>query len=90
MFTVGDKVVATSAVFGIEMWPAAEYGRTMYTIRSSVCAGVFVPSGIDRNRNRGQALCGLTEHGWRQRAYRREKERQIVSGGECSWGGGGW
>ncbi|KAI3523531.1 hypothetical protein L1887_01728 [Cichorium endivia] len=36
MFTVGDKVVATSAVFGTEMWPAAEYGRTMYTIRQRI------------------------------------------------------
>ncbi|GJX43312.1 hypothetical protein Tco_0259988 [Tanacetum coccineum] len=25
-----------SVVFGIEMWPAAEYGRTMYTIRQRV------------------------------------------------------
>ncbi|KAB1228024.1 Protein LOW PSII ACCUMULATION 1, chloroplastic [Morella rubra] len=36
MFTVGDKVIATSAVFGTEIWPAAEYGRTMYTIRQRV------------------------------------------------------
>lgn len=36
MFTVGDKVVATSAVFGTEIWPAAEYGRTMYTIRQRI------------------------------------------------------
>ncbi|KAL4591268.1 hypothetical protein LXL04_004226 [Taraxacum kok-saghyz] len=36
LFTVGDKVVATSAVFGTEMWPAAEYGRTMYTIRQRI------------------------------------------------------
>ncbi|XP_040992785.1 protein MET1, chloroplastic-like [Juglans microcarpa x Juglans regia] len=36
MFTVGDKVLATSAVFGSEIWPAAEYGRTMYTIRQRV------------------------------------------------------
>ncbi|XP_042959680.1 protein MET1, chloroplastic-like isoform X4 [Carya illinoinensis] len=36
MFTVGDKVLATSAVFGAEIWPAAEYGRTMYTIRQRV------------------------------------------------------
>ncbi|XP_028759672.1 protein MET1, chloroplastic [Neltuma alba] len=35
-FTVGDKVIATSAVFGTEIWPAAEYGRTMYTIRQRV------------------------------------------------------
>lgn len=35
-FTVGDKVVATSAVFGDEIWPAAEYGRTMYTIRQRI------------------------------------------------------
>ncbi|XP_074303729.1 protein MET1, chloroplastic-like [Silene latifolia] len=35
-FTVGDKVIATSAVFGTELWPAAEYGRTMYTIRQRI------------------------------------------------------
>ncbi|ERM93532.1 hypothetical protein AMTR_s00004p00065250 [Amborella trichopoda] len=35
-FSVGDKVIATSAVFGTEMWPAAEYGRTMYTIRQRI------------------------------------------------------
>ncbi|XVE60100.1 hypothetical protein DITRI_Ditri05aG0099900 [Diplodiscus trichospermus] len=35
-FTVGDKVLATSAVFGTEIWPAAEYGRTMYTIRQRI------------------------------------------------------
>ncbi|KAL3616381.1 uroporphyrin-III C-methyltransferase [Castilleja foliolosa] len=35
-FTVGDRVLATSAVFGEEIWPAAEYGRTMYTIRQRV------------------------------------------------------
>lgn len=32
-FTVGDKVLATSAVFGDEIWPAAGYGQTMYSIR---------------------------------------------------------
>ncbi|KAM7256534.1 hypothetical protein ACFE04_012275 [Oxalis oulophora] len=36
MFTVGDKVISTSAVFGTEIWPAAEYGRTMYTIRQRI------------------------------------------------------
>ncbi|KAL8480860.1 hypothetical protein ACS0TY_027398 [Phlomoides rotata] len=35
-FTVGDRVLATSAVFGDEIWPAAEYGRTMYTIRQRI------------------------------------------------------
>lgn len=35
-FTVGDRVIATSAVFGEEIWPAAEYGRTMYTIRQRI------------------------------------------------------
>ncbi|XP_073006237.1 protein MET1, chloroplastic [Typha latifolia] len=35
-FQVGDKVIETSAVFGTEMWPAAEYGRTMYTIRQRI------------------------------------------------------
>ncbi|RRT62193.1 hypothetical protein BHE74_00048402 [Ensete ventricosum] len=28
--------MACSAVFGTEMWPAAEYGRTMYTIRQRI------------------------------------------------------
>lgn len=36
LFAVGDKVLATSAVFGDEIWPAAEYGRTMYTIRQRI------------------------------------------------------
>ncbi|PIN18636.1 hypothetical protein CDL12_08696 [Handroanthus impetiginosus] len=36
MFSVGDRVIATSAVFGDEIWAAAEYGRTMYTIRQRV------------------------------------------------------
>ncbi|XP_004504210.1 protein MET1, chloroplastic [Cicer arietinum] len=36
VFNVGDKVLATSAVFGTEIWPAAEYGRTMYTIRQRI------------------------------------------------------
>ncbi|KAG9151748.1 hypothetical protein Leryth_002036 [Lithospermum erythrorhizon] len=36
MFNVGDKVLATSAVFGEDIWPAAEYGRTMYTIRQRI------------------------------------------------------
>ncbi|KAK9941452.1 hypothetical protein M0R45_018050 [Rubus argutus] len=35
-FTVGDKVLATSAVFGDEIWAASEYGRTMYTIRQRI------------------------------------------------------
>ncbi|CAK9861951.1 unnamed protein product [Sphagnum jensenii] len=36
MLTPGDRVIATSAVFGNEMWPAAEYGRTMYTVRQRI------------------------------------------------------
>lgn len=35
-FMPGDKVIETSAMFGTDMWPAAEYGRTMYTIRQRV------------------------------------------------------
>ncbi|KAG2631928.1 hypothetical protein PVAP13_2NG024728 [Panicum virgatum] len=35
-FTVGDKVLATSAVFGDDIWPAAGYGQTMYSIRQRV------------------------------------------------------
>ncbi|GER41207.1 protein binding protein [Striga asiatica] len=36
MFSVGDRVLATSAVFGEEIWPAAEYGRTLYAIRQRI------------------------------------------------------
>lgn len=36
VFSVGDRVISTSAVFGTEIWPAAEYGRTMYTIRQRI------------------------------------------------------
>ncbi|KAJ4811293.1 Tetratricopeptide repeat protein 30A [Rhynchospora pubera] len=36
VFSVGDRVITTSAVFGDEIWPAAEYGRTMYTIRQRI------------------------------------------------------
>ncbi|KNA11330.1 hypothetical protein SOVF_136150 [Spinacia oleracea] len=32
----GKFIIATSAVFGTEIWPAAEYGRTMYTIRQRI------------------------------------------------------
>ncbi|KAL6880156.1 hypothetical protein ACP4OV_011721 [Aristida adscensionis] len=35
-FTVGDKVLATSSVFGEEIWPAAGYGQTMYCIRQRI------------------------------------------------------
>jgi hypothetical protein len=29
-------LLTRSAVFGNEMWPAAEYGRTMYTVRQRI------------------------------------------------------
>lgn len=32
----GDKVLETSAVFGDELWPAAEYSRTLYTIKNRI------------------------------------------------------
>lgn len=35
-FEVGDKVLATSSVFGEEIWPAAGYGQTMYCIRQRI------------------------------------------------------
>eukprot|EP00245_Coleochaete_scutata_P014410 TRINITY_DN6133_c0_g2_i1.p1 TRINITY_DN6133_c0_g2~~TRINITY_DN6133_c0_g2_i1.p1 ORF type:complete len:331 (-),score=69.22 TRINITY_DN6133_c0_g2_i1:26-1018(-) len=34
--TPGDKVLATSAAFGSDMWPAAEYGRVMYTVKNRI------------------------------------------------------
>eukprot|EP00271_Cylindrocystis_brebissonii_P012982 TRINITY_DN32515_c0_g1_i1.p1 TRINITY_DN32515_c0_g1~~TRINITY_DN32515_c0_g1_i1.p1 ORF type:complete len:376 (+),score=55.06 TRINITY_DN32515_c0_g1_i1:132-1130(+) len=36
LITEGDKILETSAVFGDDMWPAAEYGRTMYSIRQRI------------------------------------------------------
>ncbi|GBG66662.1 hypothetical protein CBR_g66797 [Chara braunii] len=36
MVEVGDKVLETSATFGTDMWPAAEYGRTMYALRTRI------------------------------------------------------
>lgn len=30
------EIELCSAVFGTEIWPAAEYGRTMYTIRQRI------------------------------------------------------
>ncbi|WVZ53475.1 hypothetical protein U9M48_004411 [Paspalum notatum var. saurae] len=35
-FTVGDKVLATSSIFGEEIWPAAGYGQTMYCIHQRI------------------------------------------------------
>lgn len=36
VIAVGDKVLETSAIFGDDMWPAAEYGRTMYALKNRI------------------------------------------------------
>lgn len=36
LITEGDKVLETSAIFGDDMWPAAEYGRTMYSVKNRI------------------------------------------------------
>ena len=58
-FTVGDKVIATSAMFGTEIWPAAEYGRTMYTIRQRI--GPLYMKMLKRYGNLDYASGKMTE-----------------------------
>ncbi|XP_057550415.1 protein MET1, chloroplastic [Amaranthus tricolor] len=58
-FTVGDKVIATSAMFGTEIWPAAEYGRTMYTIRQRI--GPLYMKMLKRYGNLDYASGEMTE-----------------------------
>lgn len=54
MFTVGDKVLETSAVFGDDMWPAAEYGRTMYCIKNR--SGPII---MKMQKNNGQKIAAF-------------------------------
>lgn len=53
-FTVGDKVLETSAVFGDDMWPAAEYGRTMYCIKNR-SGGII----MKMQKNNGQRIAAF-------------------------------
>ncbi|GKA23875.1 protein MET1, chloroplastic [Tanacetum coccineum] len=73
MFSVGDKVLATSAVFGTEMWPAAEYGRTMYTIRQRI--GPLLMR-MEKRYGRAEDTGELTE----KEIIRAERNSGIVSG----------
>ncbi|KAI3716486.1 hypothetical protein L1987_67397 [Smallanthus sonchifolius] len=73
MFTVGDKVLATSAVFGTEMWPAAEYGRTMYTIRQRI--GPLLMQ-MQKRYGKMEDTVELTE----KEIIRAERNSGIVSG----------
>ncbi|XP_022872947.1 protein MET1, chloroplastic-like [Olea europaea var. sylvestris] len=72
-FTVGDKVLATSAVFGEEIWPAAEYGRTMYTIRQRIG-----PLLMKMQKRYGKVDTGgeLTE----KEVIRNERNSGVISG----------
>ncbi|XP_071726470.1 protein MET1, chloroplastic [Rutidosis leptorrhynchoides] len=73
MFSVGDKVIATSAVFGTEMWPAAEYGRTMYTIRQRI--GPLLMR-MEKRYGKMEEASKLTE----KEIIRAERNSGIVSG----------
>ncbi|CAN6196990.1 unnamed protein product [Urochloa humidicola] len=72
-FTVGDKVLATSSVFGDEIWPAAGYGQTMYCIRQRIG-----PLYMKMERRFGQwdGAGELTE----KEIIRAERNSGVVSG----------
>ncbi|CAN6181385.1 unnamed protein product [Urochloa humidicola] len=72
-FTVGDKVLATSSVFGEEIWPAAGYGQTMYCIRQRIG-----PLYMKMERRFGQwdGAGELTE----KEIIRAERNSGVVSG----------
>ncbi|KZV37767.1 hypothetical protein F511_31149 [Dorcoceras hygrometricum] len=81
MFSVGDKVIATSAVFGDEIWPAAEYGRTMYTIRQRIGnldnTGELTEKEIIRNeRNAGFISNKVREIQLQNYIRKKEKKEQ--------------
>lgn len=71
-FAVGDKVLATSAMFGTEIWPAAEYGRTMYTIRQRIG-----PLLMKMQKRNGMSIDGgeLTE----KEIIRAERNSGVIS-----------
>lgn len=97
-FMPGDKVIETSAMFGNEMWPAAEYGRTMYTIRQRVGTllmrmekryGVREDRGasaetLSKERNAGSIGDGIREI--QVQNYLRKQEQKKQRGEELDAG----
>ncbi|KAK1429049.1 hypothetical protein QVD17_11248 [Tagetes erecta] len=73
MFAVGDRVLATSAMFGTEVWPAAEYGRTMYTIRQRI-GPLYMR--MQKRYGKREDTAELTE----KEIIRAERNSGIVSG----------
>ncbi|KAG2640200.1 hypothetical protein PVAP13_2KG057700 [Panicum virgatum] len=72
-FTVGDKVLATSAVFGDDIWPAAGYGQTMYSIRQRV-GPLYMK--MERRFGKWDGAGELTE----KEIIRAERNSGVVSG----------
>lgn len=93
----GDKLLATSAVFGDEMWPAAEYGRTMYCIQQRVGPmimrfekrmgekiGWFKQEKYLEERaagNYGDAIRDKQLENWQKRLELQEKREETLSQG---------
>ncbi|KAF8749741.1 hypothetical protein HU200_012560 [Digitaria exilis] len=72
-FTVGDKVLATSSVFGDEIWPAAGYGQTMYCIRQRI-GPLYMK--MERRFGKWDGAGDLTE----KEIIRAERNSGVVSG----------
>ncbi|CAL5076664.1 unnamed protein product [Urochloa decumbens] len=72
-FTVGDKVLATSSVFGDEIWPAAGYGQTMYCIRQRI-GPLYMK--MERRFGKWDGAGELTE----KEIIRAERNSGVVSG----------
>eukprot|EP00899_Mesostigma_viride_P016058 jgi/Mesvir1/24453/Mv21822-RA.1 len=90
---VGDKVLATSAVFGDEMWPAAEYGRVLYTLKTRIGSIRFemertdgsvemnyTRSQFERERAGGNYGVGTKELQWKNYEELQQKDKQRL---EC-------
>lgn len=72
-FEVGDKVLATSSVFGEEIWPAAGYGQTMYCIRQRI-GPLYMK--MERRFGKWDGAGDLTE----KEIIRFERNSGVVSG----------
>lgn len=89
-------MIETSAMFGNEMWPAAEYGRTMYTIRQRVGTllmrmekryGVGEDGGATAKQLSAERNAGFISDGIREiqvqdylRKQKKSRENELNSG----------
>eukprot|EP00898_Chlorokybus_atmophyticus_P002819 jgi/Chlat1/3538/Chrsp23S03712 len=87
---IGDRVLETSATFGTDMWPAAEYGRTMYAIKTRAGGVALVMTrpktmiefaeksapGWERERNAGNV--GYDTKQRQMELYKKSKENERI------------